>query len=121
MLELNFYYVSPIDFEYKNYLILDFLSKIDASFSTHKLSPYLLYTEKLVLELNKFKENFNLFNKNISKNILGFDFKTGIIYEEIKNDKIEEILEIVEYSKPLFESKIKLGYKLFNKYPQILF
>jgi hypothetical protein len=121
MLNLNFYYSSPIDFEHKNYLILDFLSKIDESFSIHKLSPYLLYTEKLVSELNNFKINLELFNKNIRKNILSFDFKKGIFYEEIKNDEISEILEIVDYSKPLLEAKIKLGYKLFVKYPQILF
>jgi len=45
-----------------------------------------------------------------------------IVRKEIsKNDEIKIVFEIVEYSTPLLNSKIKLGYKLLDKYPQILF
>jgi hypothetical protein len=45
-----------------------------------------------------------------------------IVRKEIeKNDEIKIVFEIVEYSTPLLESKVKLGYKLLDKYPQILF
>ena len=45
-----------------------------------------------------------------------------IIRKDIeKNDEIKIIFEIVDYSTPLLESKIKLGYKLLDKYPQILY
>jgi len=122
MLELNWYAVAPLDFEYKNYILLDYLSKIDSAFAIHNLSPYLLYTEKLISELDIFRINVKLFEKEIKRDIIGFSLNSSIIYSEIKTpDKLNEVIEIVEWSKPLLESKLKLGYKLFEKYPQILY
>jgi hypothetical protein len=87
------------------------------------LSPYLLWTEKLVKELKDFNNKVNQIELNIKKEIKFIDFsKMQIIREEVdKNDEIKIILEVVEYSTPILESKIKLGYKLLDKYPQILF
>jgi hypothetical protein len=122
MLELDWYIKPCIDFEYQNYILLDYLSKIDSAFAIHNLSPYLLHTEKLIGELEVFRMNMKLFEKEIKRDIIGFSFKNGIIYSEIKTpDKLKEVLEIVEYSKPLLDSKLKLGYKLFEKYPQLLY
>ena len=122
MLELDWFTKSPIDFEYKNYILLDYLSQIDKSFAIRQLSPYLLYTEKLIGELEVFRMNIKLFEKEIKRDIIGFSFKNGIIYSEIKTpDKLKEVIEIVEFSKPLLDGKLKLGYKLFDKYPQLLY
>jgi hypothetical protein len=122
MLELDWFTKSPIDFEYKNYILLDYLSQIDKSFAIHQLSPYLLYTEKLIGELEVFRMNIKLFEKELKRDIIGFSFKNGIIYSEIKTpDKLKEVIEIVEFSKPLLDGKLKLGYKLFDKYPQLLY
>lgn len=122
MLELNWFASEPLDFEYKNYILLDYLSQIDKSFAIHHLSPYLLHTEKLIGELEVFRMNIKLFEKEIKRDIIGFSFKNGIIYSEIKTpDKLKEVIEIVEFSKPLLKSKLELGYKLFDKYPQLLY
>jgi hypothetical protein len=122
MLELDWYIKPCIDFEYQNYILLDYLSKIDSAFAIHHLSPYLLHTEKLIGELEVFRMNIKLFEKEIKRDIIGFSFKSGIIYSEIKTpDKLKEVIEIVEFSKPLLDSKLKLGYKLFQKYPQLLY
>jgi len=122
MLELNWFINPCIDFEYQNYILLNYLSEIDKSYSNRILSPYLLYTEKLISELDIFKINVKLFEKEIKRDIIGFSLSSGIIYSEIKTpDKLKEVIEIVEWSKPLLESKLKLGYKLFEKYPQILY
>lgn len=122
MLELDWYIKPCIDFEYQNYILLDYLSKIDKSFAIHNLSPYLLHTEKLIGELEVFRMNIKLFEKEIKRDIIGFSFKNGIIYSEIKTpEKLKEVIEIVEFSKPLLDSKLKLGYKLFQKYPQLLY
>lgn len=121
MLELDWYIKSPIDFEYKNYILLDYLSKMDNAFAIHKLSPYLLYTEKLIKELNNFKLKAISFKESLKKEFKGIT-SNGIIYEEIKTpDNILEIFEIIDYSKPLLEVKLKVGYKLFEKFPQILY
>lgn len=122
MLDLDWFSKSPIDFEFKNYVLLGYLSELDTSFSELHLSPYLLWTEKLVGELDVFRMNMKLFEKEIKRDIIGFSYKNGIIYSEIETPaKLLEVLEIVEYSKPLLQSKIKMGYKLFDKYPQLLY
>ena len=118
MLSLDFYYQAPIDFEHKNYLLLSYLSELDIAFSEHHLSPYLLWTEKLIMELNNFDKILASFESSLKKEIISFN---PIIYSKIENKEIKEIYEIVDYSKPLLESKIKIGYKLFNKYPQLLY
>ena len=122
MLDLDWFSKSPVDFEYKNYVLLGYLSELDMSFSELHLSPYLLWTEKLVGELDVFRMNIKLFEKEIKRDIIGFSFKSGLIYSEIETPaKLLEVLEIVEYSKPILQSKIKIGYKLFDKYPQLLY
>lgn len=122
MLKLDFFYTEPIDFEFKNYELLAYLAQIDSSFAERKLSPYLLHTEKLIAELEIFRLNIKLFEKEIKKDIIGFSWQKGILYEEIKTpDKLKEVIEIAEFSKPLLDGKLKLGYKLFEKYPQLLY
>jgi hypothetical protein len=123
MLQLDWFYQSPIDFEHKNYLLLQYLKSVDDSYSQHILSPYLLWIEKLVKELKDFNNKVNEIESNIKKEIKFIDFsKMQIIREEVnKNNEIKIILEVVEYSTPILESKVKLGYKLLDKYPQILF
>lgn len=123
MLQLDWYCQTPLDFEHKNYLLLQYLKSIDDSYSSHILSPYLLWTEKLVNELKDFTSKSLRLESSLKGDIVSFDLiKMQIVRKKIeKNDEIKIIFEVVEYSTPLLESKIKLGYKLLDKYPQILF
>ncbi len=123
MLELDWYCQTPLDFEHKNYLLLQYLKSIDDSYSSHILSPYLLWTEKLVSELKDFASKSSLLESSLRRDMVSIDLvKMQIIRKNIeRNDEIKIIFEIVEYSTPLLQSKIKLGYKLLDKYPQILF
>jgi hypothetical protein len=123
MLHLDWYYQSPLDFEHKNYLLLQYLKSVDDSYSNHILSPYLLWTEKLVKELQEFKIKTQYLESSLKREIESVDFvKMQIIRKEIKkNDEIKVVFEIIEYSTPLLVSKVKLGYKLLDKFPQILF
>ena len=123
MLKVDWYLEQPLDFEYKNYILLDYIQSIDNSYKLHQLSPYLLWTEKLVLELKDFSQKRYDFYKSFErKKVIIEDGRLKMVtinFREI--DDIKTINEIVEYSTPLLESKIKLGYKLLGKYPQILF
>jgi hypothetical protein len=123
MLNLDWYCQTPLDFEHKNYLLLQYLKSVDDSYSNHILSPYLLWTEKLVKELQEFKVKTQHLESNLKREIESLDFtKMQIIRKEIKkNDEIKVVFEIIEYSTPILESKVKLGYKLLDKFPQILF
>jgi hypothetical protein len=99
------------------------LKSVDDSYSNHILSPYLLWTEKLVKELQEFKIKTQYLESSLKREIESVDFvKMQIIRKEIKkNDEIKVVFEIIEYSTPLLASKVKLGYKLLDKFPQILF
>jgi hypothetical protein len=121
MLGLNWYSEVPIDFEHKNYLLLDYVMKIDESYSNLKLSPYLLWTEKLVDDMDIFILNHVNFNMNLKREFKKIE-NFSLIYEKHEElEEIKEIIEIVEYSKPILLSKIEIGYRLFQRYPQILF
>ncbi len=121
MLKFDWYTEAPIDFEHKNYVLLSYLKEIDEAYSYHKLSPYLLYTENLVNDMKNFQNAEFQFQNSIWRPIVSFSWK-GIKRKEIeKNGEFKEIIEIVEYSIPLLESKVNLGWKLLNKYPQVLF
>lgn len=122
MLKFDWYAENPIDFEHKNYVLLSYLQEIDNSYSQKKLSPYLLHTENLVFEMKKFLIVERDFRCNFPQKIIGFTFKEGIKREEFEIDsQLKEIIEIVDYSIPLLDTKIKMGYFLLKKYPQILF
>lgn len=122
MLKFNWFAEAPIDFEHKNYVLLSYLKEIDESYSYHRLSPYLLYTEKLVQDMKLFKDNEWKFTNSLWTPIVSFSLQTGIRRREVqKGDEIKEIIEIVHYSIPLLQSKVNLGWKLLEKYPQVLF
>lgn len=123
MLKIDWYLEQPYDFEYKNYILLDYLQSVDKSYQVRQLSPYLLWTEKLVNELKYFQENRNFFLKKTEKNVLLYEYgKLQIVKTTIKEPEfIKTITEIIDYSQPILESKVILGYKLLDKYPQILF
>lgn len=122
MLKFDWFAEAPIDFEHKNYVLLSYLKEIDESYSYHRLSPYLLYTEKLVQDMKLFKDNEWKFTNSLWTPIVSFSLQTGIRRREVqKGDEIKEIIEIVHYSIPLLQSKVNLGWKLLEKYPQVLF
>jgi len=122
MLKFDWFAEAPIDFEHKNYVLLSYLKEIDESYSYHKLSPYLLYTEKLVQDMKLFQDNEWKFTNSLWTPIVSFSLQTGIRRREVqKGGEMKEIIEIVHYSIPLLQSKVNLGWKLLEKYPQVLF
>lgn len=120
MLNLNWYAEAPIDFEHKNYLLLDYVMKVDESYANLRLSPYLLWTQRLVDDMSVFLRNHTEFRAGLPKRL---DFSQGGVswVEYSIPEHVEELLEIVEYSKPILESKVAIGKRLFEKYPQILY
>lgn len=123
MLKIDWYLEQPLEFEYKNYILLDYIQSVDKSFQLHKLSPYLLWTEKLLNELTEFETKRKLFISNFDKSsIIIENGKISLINKSIEQpESIKIITEIIEYSSPILQSKVNMGYKLLNKYPQILY
>jgi hypothetical protein len=119
LLSLTWFIESPIDFEHKQYLLFAYLQKVESSFLEKKLSPHLLHLEKLSDELFGFESSFELIKKDFNKNrYIYFDNHK---LEGENNEIILEIREIVNFSLPQIEPRIKMGYKILEKNKQILF
>jgi hypothetical protein len=118
-LPILWYIDSPIDFEHKQYVLYAYLQTVDLSFSKKILSPHLLHLERVIDELNNFTASFNMMK-------ISFDKNRYIFFENVKlegeDDKfIYEIRDIVDFAIPQIDSRIKTGYKIFQRNKQILF
>ena len=122
MLKIDWYIEQPLDFEYKNYILLDYLQSVDKSFGIHQLSPYLLWTEKLILELDTFEQRRKQFLESTKQTKLLFSDGTIRLIKKTVDEpeSVQVIKEIIQYSRPILDSKVKIGYTLLGKYPQIL-
>lgn len=120
MLKEDWYIEPPIDFEHKHYVLLQYLSSVDDSYSKLILSPYLLKTENIIKSMSHFKDEWIKNKKILRSEVIGFNIVDGLIRKDIDSDELKEIIEIVDYSIPMLSSKVKLGYKLLKKYPQVL-
>ena len=123
MLKIDWYIEEPIDFEYKNYVLLDYIQQVDKSFQQKVLSPYLLWTEAVIKDMRDFQKRRSDFLKSVEKPVLNFNNGTlSIVKSTIDEpENLKLIKEIIEYSSPILESKIQMGYHLLKKYPQILY
>jgi hypothetical protein len=119
LLSQTWYVESPIDFEHKQYVLLAYLQKVDNNFVKKILSPHLLHMEKLMDELFYISSSFKMIKNNFNKN--RYVYFQNVKLEGEDNKIIYEIRDIVEYSIPQIESRIKTGYKIFEKNKQILY
>ena len=122
MITVDWFIEPPMDFEHKNYMLLDYVQQIDNSFKVQKLSPYLLYTEKIISEMTLFKEGRDRMREALQKKKLNLSKTIHWIVTDVEEtDEMKTVVEVVDYSLPILESKLILGYKLLKKYPQILY
>ena len=120
IIPITWYIESPIDFEHKQFLLLAYLQVVDGSFIQKHLSPHLLHMEKMIIELNDFKESYNTYKKNFERQrYIYFDDNSKLNGEN--NLLIDEIIEIVNFSIPQIITRIDLGNSILLKNKQILF
>jgi len=119
LLSLTWYVESPIDFEHKQYVLWAYLQKVDVSFLKKELSPHLLYMERLIDELHFFNSAFTMIKSDFDKH--RYVFFENVKLEGEDNKFIYEIRDIVDFAIPQVESRIKTGYKIFERNKQILY
>ena len=122
LLKLTWWMEEPIDYEYKQYILLDYLQKIEKLFINREFSPYLLHTEKLYEEMAISLEFIDNFEEEMTKNTLVFT-QTGVEMEESKLPTIKELEEmklVLKFSVPLLKEKVKFGKNLCKESPTIL-
>ena len=122
LLKLTWWMEEPIDYEYKQYILLDYLQKIEKLFINREFSPYLLHTEKLYEEMAISLEFIDNFEEEMTKNTLVFT-QIGVEMEESKLPTIKELEEmklVLKFSVPLLKEKVKFGKNLWKESPTIL-
>lgn len=122
LLEIDWYYKPPIDFEHKQWTLFAYLRDVDDSFNHHVFSPYLLHSEKLVEEMRVSFRNINSFNQTLSPKKLVFNWEGLFLMKDPpKMKEIETIMEVLDFSIPLLSQRVDLGKKLHRKFPGLLY
>jgi len=106
-----------IDFEYKKYILLAYLSEVNNNFEVNRLYPCLADLIEHYKQLSSIKENkLNILN-SFPKRLKNVDVENvQVNYEKlIEDDKMmEEIETIVNYSIPKFEYYLNEGKKIYD-------
>jgi|TARA_R110001592_G_scaffold217776_4_gene471626 hypothetical protein len=122
LLEINWWYKNPVDFEHKKWTLMAYLKKMDESFYDKKFSPLLLHSETLLSDMILSKERIVDFTEDLTEKVIIFE--NNYIYNEIKKPEMGELrtyLNILDYSIPLLGNKIDFGWELWKDNPSILF
>lgn len=116
-LSKNWFSEGHLDFEYKKYVLLAYLSKVSAQFDQVKLYPQLsdLVYHFHNLENIKKKQEFtkNLFPKRIKK-INPEEFEIEYENTHSINEEIEQLMEIVDFAIPKIQEKIEDGKTIYD-------
>ncbi len=106
-----------IDFEYKQYILLAYLSEVEKAFDKTELYPYFSELIEHYKNAKVIKEQQSAMAESFPKKLLGFNKETlQPEFERLINDSaiIQEILQIVDFSLPKFEYYLKEGKKIYD-------
>src|SRR6185436_9118105 len=95
-----------IDFQYKKYILLAYLSEVNKHFENNLLYPDLAELIEHYKNLALLKETKNNMSGSFQKNVVSFDWERfSLIYEKVAHDDkiMEELESIIDYSIPKFE------------------
>lgn len=101
-----------IDFEYKKYILLDYLQKIDKRFTETRLYPYLPQLIEHHTNLVQLRTQKAELSENFTQELAGVELrKLRMIYQQLvkDDDLMKEIDSIINYSLPKFEYYISEG------------
>lgn len=119
MKQLHYNWITEglLDFEYKKYILLDYLQEVSKNFDQSKLYPFLSdlvshYNNIVLLKENR-QQVSNQFQKNLTKIDLQ-NFK--LHYESIitNNEYMEVIEEITNYAIPLLKQHVHQDAELYD-------
>ncbi len=112
-----------IDFEYKKYVLLDYIQYVGKQFKDYKLYPYQSdilqqhrYLKSIAENQQLFFDKFPKFLKEISTENMKNEFET----KSISSPMMEEIKKIINFSIPLIENKLKEGASLYDEIENVL-
>ncbi len=106
-----------IDFEYKKYVFLSYLTYVKEQFTDNKIYPVLSEIHEHHRQLIEYKEMKNQLRSQFPKKICGIDLGAKrLIYEKMicDNDLINEIDEIVNFSLSHLNRQLAIGLELLE-------
>lgn len=106
-----------LDFEFKKYQLLDYLSGVRSEFDEHKLYPVLTDLNLHYRNLLQVRENKKLIYEQFPQRISKADFeKLELIYEKIiaDDETMQQIEEIMDYATPRFGNALNQGKEIFD-------
>ena len=114
----TWYLEPPIDFEHKQYLLFAHLQVVDGSFLRKQVSPYLLRLERIERELVAFERAWQEIRRD-------FDRQRYLWFPNPKlqgeqDELVEMVREIVEFAQPQIHQRIETGYRILERYRQVL-
>ena len=117
MLDQNWVTDSPLDFEYKKYLLLAYLQQCKSHFDETKLYPPLGHLMQHYRNLHELKSNIDQMQAAFPKELSGLDLKNLTLHFEnsIKSDEqFLTITELMDFAIPTMKSTLEDGQQLFD-------
>ena len=101
------------DFEYKKYILLDYLQKVSDHFRENKIYPYL---SDCIEEFRSLKDLLYQKDKLTPKELTSIDFKNLVlIYTTIEDEVFIEIQKLITYSLRKIKTTIEEGRKICDE------
>lgn len=116
-LDTDWFVNGTIDFEYKKYILLDYLQNVNHAFSQQSLYPFLSDLVMHYRILKEFKDHKQSLWNKFPRNLTGIDLENlRLSFEEGPADdqKLEEVELIVDYSIPQIGQHLETGKEIYE-------
>jgi hypothetical protein len=112
-LDPNWITKGSLDFEYKKYILLDYITKVKEKLLSYEIYPYL---SDLIEHYRSLKDLLNQKDSLEKRPLTGIDFeKLELIYEEVDDELFLQLEKIIKFSLYELGKCIMLGRKLYDK------
>jgi len=116
-LSTNWITEGTIDFEYKKYVLLDYLQQVEQNFTEQKIYPCLSQIVEHYRNLVQLKESKSNLSNQFPQQLTGFDLtQFKLQFEKMLGDEtyLAEIEEIVDFALPVITSSVEEGKELYQ-------
>ncbi len=116
-LDSNWFTHGALDAEHKRYILLAYLQEVEKEYKLSKIYPALSDLDRIIREMLSFKTNCEQLESSFPKSVSSISLKERKLEfssEHFNNELLHIIYEILDYSIPKVEEKIKMGQEIFN-------
>lgn len=112
-LDPNWITKGSLDFEYKKYILLDYITKVKKKLLSYEIYPYL---SDLIEHYRSLKELLTQKDTLENKQLIGIDFeKFELLYDDVDDELFLQIEKIIKFSLQQFGECILIGKKLYDE------